>query len=787
MVSPTNSVLSIRKLLLYTIVLFLFSVSSEAQETNPYIQYNVPFQNLLKFNRFLVNPTFSAVREDKSYVNLFHRTQSTEFDDSTQNYFLSYNGKINTKNGVGVSLFNQQEGIVSNLGILVNYSRAVQLGKDKSLTFGLNIPYFSSSLNLGRAIALADDPVLNNLEDSSIISFQPGLNFSWGNVDVGVFAQNLVEYDIRSGQSLGEINEKIYSGHLQYEHRFEDTGSILAEGRFMPILRTRLESGQGASFGGGFILDLPKIGWLQGGYDQLFGASAGAGINLGRRVSLGYNFERNLDPTVADLGITHEISIGYSFIPNDNVEPLISDNSTTEDDFAEEETEETEIVENASPNSDQTELLQKEIERLRKQQEENYAVINELIYKLDSVEANRKEDLERRFDLLIKMAQRNGNPDVKTAVEEEFNSGKQNQDANTLSQIRERAVSIVNNRGKEVGLGTSTGDSNSIKTEPRIKNSAIATQQNTIDIAKNKQAPIDVDNTTLAVSEERLFEKDIPNDKRISNKENADNQATSQAIATTTEGTEFSDASSIGNSQEIIKTSSKADSKNKLLKSEVVTASQEFPQKSGTTKTARVRGSSTDLDSKSQLAEKALEPENTVAGAISSGKAENAVLTQNTTTDLGNTGDITAVSKLDENVTTTTAGQTRVSNLVWKEIEILENGKPTGRVKFVPVEEIIELENVREGHYIIANVFANKTYLRLFLDKLKKKGIEADYFNNPKNGLNYVFLGRYDTVKQAEVVESSQMFGKYREELWVMSVTNPAPTNWTDTHYIEKD
>src|SRR5690606_36393166 len=92
------------------------------QEANPYVNYDVPFQNLLKFNMFLINPTFSAVRESKTYINLFHRSQSADFDNNRQNYFLSYSGRINDMIGMGFSLYNQQEGVTSNLGVMANYS-----------------------------------------------------------------------------------------------------------------------------------------------------------------------------------------------------------------------------------------------------------------------------------------------------------------------------------------------------------------------------------------------------------------------------------------------------------------------------------------------------------------------------------------------------------------------------------------------------------------------------------------------------------------------------------------
>ena len=66
----------------------LLNVEAQEEEV-PFIAYDVPTQNLLKFNRFLLNPTFSTVREDKSYINLFHRNQSVSFEDTNQTYFLS--------------------------------------------------------------------------------------------------------------------------------------------------------------------------------------------------------------------------------------------------------------------------------------------------------------------------------------------------------------------------------------------------------------------------------------------------------------------------------------------------------------------------------------------------------------------------------------------------------------------------------------------------------------------------------------------------------------------------
>lgn len=99
----------LNKRLLYLMVFVLAGFQGIfAQEDSPFVAYDVPAQNLLKYNRFLINPTFSTVREDKSYVNLLHRNQSVQFDDNNQNYFLSYSGRVSDRTGLGLSLYTQR-------------------------------------------------------------------------------------------------------------------------------------------------------------------------------------------------------------------------------------------------------------------------------------------------------------------------------------------------------------------------------------------------------------------------------------------------------------------------------------------------------------------------------------------------------------------------------------------------------------------------------------------------------------------------------------------------------
>ncbi len=383
------------------------------QEEEVYVPYNVPSQNLLKFNRFLLNPTFSTVREDKSYINLFHRNQSVSFDDNNQVYFLSYSGRVSDRSGVGLSLFTNREGLFNNFGVHVNYAYGVRLGEKSAMTFGANFSYYQSAFNRNRANSLEEDPLLNTLESSSLVSFQPGINFSFGQFDIGGFAENLFDYNLKNSESVTTFDEKTYSGHLQYTHQFENGTGLMEQARLMPLARVRKVGDQPLTLGGNLILDLPKLGWIQAGYDDFYGASAGLGFNLTKNISLGYTVEKGLSNNFQNFGVSHEISLAYSFTPN-----LTEDRVLLED-------ENEEVVQNDSTPKDSVNMTQKdwEIAELRQKLKENDAILNELMMRQDSIETTRKQDLERRFETVMKLVKRETagqNPELEEKVKQVY-------------------------------------------------------------------------------------------------------------------------------------------------------------------------------------------------------------------------------------------------------------------------------------------------------------------------------------------------------------------------------
>jgi type IX secretion system PorP/SprF family membrane protein len=557
------------------ILVFIASLTTiNAQEDTPFVPYDVPSQNLLKYNRFLINPTFSTVRENVSYINLLHRNQSVQFNDNNQNYFLSYSGRISDRTGLGLSLYSQREGTVSNFGVLANYAYGVKLSDKSNFTFGANVSYYNSGFDQNRVITVEEDPFLAGLQDSNLMSFQPGFNISYGKFDVGLFAENLFDYNIKTSESVTAFKDKTFSGHLQYTHEFENATGVLESGRLMPLARARKVGEDDLVLGGSLILDLPKLGWVQGGYDSFYGASAGVGFNLSKRLSLGYTMEKGLSNNFDNFGVTHEISFAYSFEPNLTEDRVFLENS--EDDLVDSN----DFVQEDSIASSE------ELEELKKKLAENDAIIAELMFRQDSLENNRKKDLEKRFEMVMRMVRnetKGERPDLEQKAEKLF-------------------------------LG---------------------------------------DNADIAAAA-----NNVSNDGR------------------------------------------------------------ERPQTVEKTKDAFV--------------------------AANNETKTRPISTQDNTRKAKDTYKTTASDK-------------------------------------VKSRKFRDLQGVKDGYYVVANVYKGGQYMHKFIDGLEQKGIAADYIDNPNNGLKYVYLNRYSTWEEAVAAHKSNLNGNYSGEMWIMNVEN----RYTNEAYVE--
>lgn len=694
------------------IALVLFAALSfsqmQAQEDDPVLLYSPASQNLLKFNRFLINPTFSTVQEDKSYINLLHRNQSVEFKDNDQTYFLSYSGRIGDKSGLGLSLYNQKVGPVSNTGVLANYAYGVKLSEKSNFTFGANLAYYSTGLNRNNIDVIdPNDYRLNGTEESNVLSFQPGFNISFGGFDFGMFAENLFDYNLKTSKSLTDFADKTYSTHLQYTHRFDNTSGIMESARLMPLARARMNGqnrfaseenqSQDISFGGSLILDLPKLGWLQGGYDSFYGASAGAGFNINRRLSLGYTMEKGLAGDFDNLGITHEISFAYSFTPN-----LTEDRVMLEEDYEDDLVTKDKVDKNTLASNE-------EIEELKRKLAENDAIIEELMFRQDSLENSRQKDLERRFNMVMNMVRNETNgqrPDLEKRAENLFLNA---QDRPSLAGQK---TPVKNQNHNGTNLGVQSRDA--LAQNPNTPIRPVSSIQN-----KTRNKP-------LANKSARNTEKTSVKSRKFKNLDGV--QDGYYVVANVYKGGRYM--------EKFIN----------HLDTQGIPADYISNPENGL-KYVYLQRFATWQD--------ALDAHKTGMNGAYSGD----LWIMDVDNKYSNEAYASNVDKIKEK-SAKYKDDVLQTNVIVKD-RVLASELDTKNYK---------VDGTGSGFYIIANVFANPKNATRFVKLLNSYGLSASFFINPENNWRYVYLKRHESWNNALLSYYTNLNDTYNDKMWIMRV-----------------
>ncbi|MEP2240402.1 MAG: type IX secretion system membrane protein PorP/SprF [Maribacter sp.] len=729
----------LKKSVLYLLLFVLAIMKVSGQEDNPFVSYDVPSQNLLKYNRFLINPTFSTVREDKSYINLLHRNQSVQFDDNNQNYFLSYSGRINDKTGLGLSLYSQREGILSNFGVLANYAYGIKLNDKSNFTFGANVSYYQSGFDNGRASTVEDDPFLAGLQDQNLLSFQPGFNLSYGKFDVGVFAENLFDYNLKTSESVTEFKDKTYSGHLQYTHQFEKQDGIFEQGRLMPLARVRKVGEEDVTLGGSLILDLPKLGWIQGGYDSFYGAAAGVGFNLNQRISLGYTMEKGLSNNFDNFGVTHEISFAYSFTPN-----LTEDRVMLEDDYEDDLVQNDEEPENIATNE--------EIEELKMKLAENDAIIEELMFRQDSLEAIRQSDLERRFAMVMRMVRNETNgerPDLENKAKELF-----------LDENSNTAVASNYNPSNSGGSNTNSyNPSNSGELASGKETTGVTQQDRVAVISNERENPVterqEVAETNTNYTDKNNFTEQVqPKDAVVANRPRNTSVPTTNAVREVAQdgvkSQRFKDLPDVTDGYYVVANVYKGGQYMNNFIDDL-----------------NAKGINADYIDNPNTGFKYvyLQRYDTFEDAVAAhdsnlnGAYDGAMWIMNVDNRYSNEAYASNVNKIKEKSSKYDSNVLTSNEVVRDNVESREADSKS-----------YVIEGAGSGYYLIANVFANPSNAKKFVSLLNSFGLNASYFINPKNNYRYVYLKKHDSWTNALISYYSKLNDAYDDKMWIMRV-----------------
>ncbi|MCK0191804.1 PorP/SprF family type IX secretion system membrane protein [Arenibacter sp. F20364] len=85
-------------------------------------------------------------------------------------------------------------------------------------------------------------------------------------------------------------------------------------------------------------------------------------------------------------------------------------------------------------------------------------------------------------------------------------------------------------------------------------------------------------------------------------------------------------------------------------------------------------------------------------------------------------------------------------------------------------EEVEKLQGQKAGFYLIGNVYGTSRYRDIFVESLKKKGIDAKFFYLESTKWDYVYLERFDTLSEAEKARDNDYNGMYSEKTWIFRI-----------------
>lgn len=100
---------------------------------------------------------------------------------------------------------------------------------------------------------------------------------------------------------------------------------------------------------------------------------------------------------------------------------------------------------------------------------------------------------------------------------------------------------------------------------------------------------------------------------------------------------------------------------------------------------------------------------------------------------------------------------------------INKNNEIDSKNKIIEVQTLA-VSNQTSGYYLIANIFKNEQKAREFINYLKTKKIEANFFTNSLNNYKYVYLSKVDNQDEAINLFLSKLDDSYKERIQILAI-----------------
>lgn len=307
------------------IVLILMGSGLHAQQ--------VVFFNHYFYKPMVYNPAFTGNGEAPELM-LINHTQWTGFKGGPQYNVLTFDGNaINKNTGLGITLLSDKKGVNSRIGGNISYSYKLRFKKENVyLLLGLSAGAVSQSLDYSKAvIEETNDPSLfTNAQRSTTFDANAGLAFVYKRFELGLsapqLANNKLNYKSASGSKAFYTQARNYMGSLKYRFALSKKKDI----SLSPLALVRYTANTPLQYDVNLNLDVQNKFWIGATYKSNYAVSANIGLNLFKRLSIGYSYDFITGSVGKYAGLSHEIMLSFKFIKQKK-EPLTVEQAEDEE------------------------------------------------------------------------------------------------------------------------------------------------------------------------------------------------------------------------------------------------------------------------------------------------------------------------------------------------------------------------------------------------------------------------------------------------------------------------
>jgi type IX secretion system PorP/SprF family membrane protein len=263
-------------------------------------------------NNFLYNPAAAGANSNPS-IGATYRKMWAGIDGGPQT-FIAYGDKYYSKykTGLGVALYSDKTGPISQTGGQVNLSYSIPMKDSSRLMFGIGGQVLQYEINEGELrVQNPNDPLLSSPNSQIKGDAAAGIYYKSSTLNVGISAEQILQDQLNLIKN--DPQSKLYRHYYflaDYRWRTDEDNVLIPNFiiQYLPNAPIDIQ--------GGVRLEYQDILWVgfNAHYQQSFGAYAG--IKIDHKFSIGYAYEEFNAPISSfdNGGASNELSLRYYFI-----------------------------------------------------------------------------------------------------------------------------------------------------------------------------------------------------------------------------------------------------------------------------------------------------------------------------------------------------------------------------------------------------------------------------------------------------------------------------------------